>query len=294
MLCFYLVGGQHHTLLLTNDNRCQVIGRRDYGRLGIGKVNEDLRTLTEVTALTDKGIVQVACGESCSFARTADGLVYAWGIGSNQQLGVGSDEDAYEPVLLTGVQVKGKDVLNVNGGGQHTLLLVASADSTTVASDVKQVVNSTVAAGTSTKANGVSKSTKSTAAEAAKFNASTSSASNEPAGENNVGHNDVDAAESISLQAADTPETTPASSKAEKKIAVVKKKAVAKAGPASKKEAAAAAATEATAPTLSSKENVIDEDANESVKSSKSAKSTTSMKKPATAISKAPAKKRKL
>lgn len=319
-------GGQHHTLLLTNDNRCQVIGRRDYGRLGIGQVADDLKTLTEVTALTDKHIVQVACGESCSFARTADGLVYAWGIGSNQQLGVGSDEDAYEPVLLTGVQVKGKVVLNVNGGGQHTLLLVASADSAMVATaDEKKAVNGTAAAETSTKAtkaNGVLKSSKSTSADAAKVEASTSNASTEPAIENDVDDDanitavDGNAATAIvtadAVQAADEvmPETMTAASKTEKKIAVAKKKVVTKAGFASKKEAAA---TEA--PTVSNNENidtgststaadVADEDANESVKSSKSTKSTTSKaskasadtkKKPATAAaSKAPAKKRKL
>lgn len=65
------------------------------------------------------------------------GKVYAWGIGSNNQLGAGSEDDVYEPVLLTGAQIKNKEVLNVNSGGQHTLFLVSEtevvqeADSTT-------------------------------------------------------------------------------------------------------------------------------------------------------------------
>lgn len=50
--------------------------------------------------------------------------MYAWGIGSNHQLGLGAEDDVYEPVLLTGAQVKNKEVLKVNSGGQHTLFLV--------------------------------------------------------------------------------------------------------------------------------------------------------------------------
>lgn len=308
-------GGQHHTLLLTNDDRCQVIGRRDYGRLGIGQVADDVKTLTEVTALTGKRIVQVACGESCSFARSADGLVYAWGIGSNQQLGVGSEEDAYEPVLLTGVQVKGKDVLNVNGGGQHTLLLVASASGETA-------TNGSAATTSVSKANGVAKIT-----EPAK-----QAASSAIDGDNSKTPAAADAVEAASAAdsnpAADVDmidTTTTAATKQEKKIAVSKKKsAAAKAGIALKKvdPAVAAAETESGAGASTSNEHLqgsaaeaalsnantdtesttaaVDDDANESVKSSKSNKSKASKtsadtkKKPAVAASKAPAKKRKL
>lgn len=52
------------------------------------------------------------------------GKVYAWGMGSNNQLGNGSDEDLLEPTLLTGQQVKDKNVINVSSGGQHTLFIV--------------------------------------------------------------------------------------------------------------------------------------------------------------------------
>lgn len=136
--------------MLANDGTCQVIGRLDYGRLGVGKVDKDLTKITHIKSLDGLDVIQVACGESCSFARTKDGSfrtptiymrrmcsnnqsniagkVYAWGIGSNNQLGTGSDEDVYEPVLLTGAQVKGKEVLNVNSGGQHTLFLVSNIE----------------------------------------------------------------------------------------------------------------------------------------------------------------------
>lgn len=69
-----ILGGQHHTLVLTNDNKCQVIGRKDYGRLGIGEVKEDAEIITPIKSLDGKNIVHVSCGESCSFAVSKDGM----------------------------------------------------------------------------------------------------------------------------------------------------------------------------------------------------------------------------
>lgn len=42
-----------------------------------------------------------------------------------KQLGLGSDEDALLPTQLTGVQVKDRNVLAVQSGGQHTLFIAA-------------------------------------------------------------------------------------------------------------------------------------------------------------------------
>lgn len=120
-----LISGQHHTLVLTNDNKCFAIGRKDYGRLGLGDVNEDVEKLMPIESLDKLTVVQLECGESCSFAVTDDGKAYSWGFGSNQQLGIGSDEDQSEPTLLTGVQVREKDVIRVSSGGQHTLFIAA-------------------------------------------------------------------------------------------------------------------------------------------------------------------------
>lgn len=119
-----LAGGSHHIIILTNDDKMYAIGRKDYGRLGLGQVEADVEELTLITALKDKKVTQIACGDCTSFAITKDGQVYAWGIGSNSQLGIGGDEDAYEPTLLTGVQVKDKKVVKVSGGAQHTLFVV--------------------------------------------------------------------------------------------------------------------------------------------------------------------------
>lgn len=69
-----IIGGQHHTLVLSNENKCFAIGRKDYGRLGLGNVEaEVVDTLTPITALDKLNVVQLACGECCSFAILKDG-----------------------------------------------------------------------------------------------------------------------------------------------------------------------------------------------------------------------------
>uniref|UniRef100_A0A1B0CJ09 RCC1-like domain-containing protein n=1 Tax=Lutzomyia longipalpis TaxID=7200 RepID=A0A1B0CJ09_LUTLO len=127
-----LSGGQHHTLVVKDDNQCHVIGRKEYGRLGLGEKTDDAVELTQITELQKYSIAAVSCGDSQSFALTTDGKVFGWGMGSSHQLGLGSDTDVFVPTQLTGQQVLGKKVLRVDSGGQHTIFLVE--DSTAKAS----------------------------------------------------------------------------------------------------------------------------------------------------------------
>lgn len=120
----YIAGGQHHTLVLKTDNKVYVVGRKEYGRLGLGRITEDAKTLTAVGALANKKITEVCCGESTSFAVTDKGEIYAWGMGSNQQLGTGNEDDEIEPVLIASKQVVGKKALKASSGGQHSLFLI--------------------------------------------------------------------------------------------------------------------------------------------------------------------------
>lgn len=138
-----ITGGQHHTLVLTTQDKCYAIGRKDYGRLGLGDIEEDVDKLTSIKALDGIRVRQLECGECCSFALTDDGKAYSWGMGSNQQLGCGSDEDQSEPILLTGVQVREKHVIRISSGGQHTLFIAAEPISQTngVHNDEKDTAN---------------------------------------------------------------------------------------------------------------------------------------------------------
>lgn len=61
----------HHAIALSKDGKVFVIGRKEYGRLGLGEVEDDAQVLTQV--LNDKNIVAVGCGASQSFAVTESG-----------------------------------------------------------------------------------------------------------------------------------------------------------------------------------------------------------------------------
>lgn len=51
------------------------------------------------------------------------GEVYAWGMGSNYQLGNGEEDDILTPEKMSGKQLESRKVIAVSSGGQHTLLL---------------------------------------------------------------------------------------------------------------------------------------------------------------------------
>uniref|UniRef100_A0A3Q0QSR6 Regulator of chromosome condensation 1 n=1 Tax=Amphilophus citrinellus TaxID=61819 RepID=A0A3Q0QSR6_AMPCI len=115
-------GGQHHTLCLDADGQVYSLGRAEYGRLGLGEGAEEKSEPTPVMGMGPaKG---VSCGASVSFAVTREGSVYAWGMGTNLQLGTGEEDDEWNPVKMTGKQLEKREVLMASSGGQHTVLLV--------------------------------------------------------------------------------------------------------------------------------------------------------------------------
>lgn len=120
-----IAGGQHHTLVLTKDKKCYAIGRRDYGRLGLGNnLKEDVIELKEIEVLNNKEIIDITCGEAQSFAISKNGHLYAWGMGSNHQLGTGSEDDGEEPILIVSKQTQGKNIIKAASGGQHSIFLI--------------------------------------------------------------------------------------------------------------------------------------------------------------------------
>lgn len=131
-----IAGGQHHTLVLKNDGSCYAIGRKDYGRLGLGNTPEDVTELKLIEALKGKEVVDISRGEAQSFAITKDGHLYAWGMGTSLQLGTGEEEDALVPTLIESKQTKDKRILQAYGGGQHSIFLVA--DDAPAAETVKE------------------------------------------------------------------------------------------------------------------------------------------------------------
>ncbi|CAG9856195.1 unnamed protein product [Phyllotreta striolata] len=123
-----ITSGQHHTVCLDSGGRVYVIGRKEYGRLGLGKDCEDALELQKLLDLDDKKVVNVACGSATSFAVTDAGELYGWGMGTNGQLGTGSEDDCELPTLIKSKELLNRKVLRVSSGGQHTVILAVGND----------------------------------------------------------------------------------------------------------------------------------------------------------------------
>lgn len=119
----HICGGQHHTIALDDNGGVYVMGRKEYGRLGLGAGCADASSLTPVPTLSALTCIDVGAGSAQSYAVTNSGELYSWGMGTTEQLGTGNDEDVETPVLVKGKQLEGKSVMRVSGGGQHTLIL---------------------------------------------------------------------------------------------------------------------------------------------------------------------------
>ncbi|KAM4044542.1 regulator of chromosome condensation [Anomaloglossus baeobatrachus] len=115
-------GGQHHTVCVDSEGNAYSLGRAEYGRLGLGENAIERNEPTLISKLPK--IATVACGASVSYAVAKDGRVFSWGMGTNQQLGTGEEDDVWSPYEMTGKQLENREVLSVSSGGQHTVLLV--------------------------------------------------------------------------------------------------------------------------------------------------------------------------
>lgn len=115
--------GQHHTMLYNDKGGAMSLGRSEYGRLGLGEGAQDATIPTDVPTLAGKTCVEVACGTAVSYAVTEDGECYAWGMGTNGQLGSGSEDDLSIPTLIKSKQTENRSIIAVSSGGQHTVFL---------------------------------------------------------------------------------------------------------------------------------------------------------------------------
>eukprot|EP00731_Ephydatia_muelleri_P031512 Em0023g19a len=81
-----IAGGQHHTVLCHNGS-VYVMGRKEYGRLGLGTEGEESHLPQKVPTLTDIG--SVAAGVACSYAVAHTGEAYSWEWVPTCSLGMG-------------------------------------------------------------------------------------------------------------------------------------------------------------------------------------------------------------
>ncbi|XP_017772383.1 PREDICTED: regulator of chromosome condensation isoform X2 [Nicrophorus vespilloides] len=131
MIC----SAQHHTIGLTKDGKVYAIGRKEYGRLGLGEDCEEAQELIKIPFFADKKVVTIGCGSATSFAVTDDGKLYGWGMGTVGQIGTGDEEDCVEPTLIKSKQMGERKVFRVTSGGQHTAILAMTSDNNNTKGD---------------------------------------------------------------------------------------------------------------------------------------------------------------
>ncbi|CAN6854693.1 unnamed protein product [Brassica oleracea] len=99
-------GGWRHTVALTSDGKLYGWGWNKFGQVGVGD-NIDQCSPVQVRFSDDQALVQVSCGWRHTLAVTERNNVFAWGRGTNGQLGIGESIDRNSPKIIEALSVDG-------------------------------------------------------------------------------------------------------------------------------------------------------------------------------------------
>lgn len=113
--------GSLHTLCVTADGGCFGFGSDDDSQLARGGPRYVLEPV-QIKSLEGETIVRTAAGVKHSLAVTADGRVFAWGVGASGQLGQGDKVDS-SVAREVGGALKGKKAVDVAAGSDHSVVL---------------------------------------------------------------------------------------------------------------------------------------------------------------------------
>lgn len=113
--------GQQHSVFLTKNGFVFTCGSGVFGSLGHGG-SFVTKTPQLVKTLSDKIIIDIACGEAHTLALTETGDLYAWGRGFEGQLGIRSSIEAVSvPKYIDAFF--GKKITKVACGQRHSLAI---------------------------------------------------------------------------------------------------------------------------------------------------------------------------
>lgn len=71
----HISSGQHHTVALDSEGQVFVMGRKEYGRLGLEPNCSDAKELTLIPALSSIKCIDIGAGTAQSFAVTESGNI---------------------------------------------------------------------------------------------------------------------------------------------------------------------------------------------------------------------------
>lgn len=112
-----VAAGQQFTLALRSDGTLWSWGANDFGQLGDGTIRDKTRPV-RVSGIGGT-VTSIAAGHDHSLALTSDGRVWAWGDGSDGELGTGDTEKRTSAVPIAGLpQAKA-----IAAAGYHSLAL---------------------------------------------------------------------------------------------------------------------------------------------------------------------------
>ncbi|XP_069859290.1 RCC1 and BTB domain-containing protein 2 isoform X2 [Dipodomys merriami] len=108
-------GSGPHVILATTEGEVFTWGHNAYSQLGNGTTNHGLVPCHISTNLSNKQVIEVACGSYHSLVLTSDGEVFAWGYNNSGQVGSGSTVNQPIPRRVTGY-LQNKVVVNIACG----------------------------------------------------------------------------------------------------------------------------------------------------------------------------------
>jgi alpha-tubulin suppressor-like RCC1 family protein len=119
----FALGSGANSFALGSDGKVYATGRNNYGQLGLGSVSKVV-TFTKVSFLSDENIVAIAAGRHHSIVLANGGKVYATGLNSRGQLGLGdygieTNRDTFTEVS----DLNGKNITALAAGSLHSLAL---------------------------------------------------------------------------------------------------------------------------------------------------------------------------
>jgi alpha-tubulin suppressor-like RCC1 family protein len=112
--------GRGHSIVLGKDGKVYAAGSNDNGELGLGN-NINRNFFTEVTGLRDKNITSIGAGEAFTLALSNDGKVYAAGLNSAGQLGLG--DNVNRSVFAEVTDLRDKNITSIGMGRYHSFVL---------------------------------------------------------------------------------------------------------------------------------------------------------------------------